>query len=336
MNPPYFRDDRIASSTSLAIGWVSRHLDRFSPFDEHNIYCPPRTKPFIELAIMLGVHVAATGDATSPFVRNAAQLLQSVSRRPDFTHWMVRLPAEFVNYAELCAAINELGGDARELRQQLQQAVDMGVLAQIERLPHRQVELRAALDWAGIRHSLPPVEDLCVETILGQPLSAPLLSDYAIYAITHVIIFACRFGLLQGALPGWLRSATIRALLSDLIVVTSQERNWDLLGELLLCWESIGFPQNSLSVAGWESFLEVFRGDGAVPPSGAGDQQELSPDTEGLNTAESSDFDRVYHTTLVAVLAGTVFLGRSRSGASSVANAITNRRISRVSEVQLI
>jgi hypothetical protein len=336
MNPQYFRDDHVASSTSLAVGWVSRHLHRFSAFDEHDTYCPPRTKPFIELAIMLGVHAAATGDETSPLVRNAMQLLQSVSRRPDFTHWIVRLPAEFVNYAELCAAINELGGDERELRQHLQQAVDMGVLAQIERLPHRQVELRAALDWAGIKHSLPPVEDLCAETILGQPLSAPLLSDYAIYAITHVIIFACRFGLLRDALPGWMRSATIKTLLSDLIVVTSQERNWDLLGELLLCWESIGFPRNRLSVAGWESFLDVFRPDGAVPPSGPGHDEELSQHIEEQNTGETSDFDRVYHTTLVAVLAGTVFLSRSRPGASPVANTTTKHRTLSGSEVQLV
>ncbi len=332
INPHYVQRDRIASSTSLAIDWVFKHLDRFSPFDEHDVYCPPRTKPFIELAIMLSVHAAATGDLTSALPLSAARLFQSASRRPDFTHWIVRLPAEIVNYAELCVAIHQLGGDARELRQCLQQAVDMGVLSQIERLPHRQVELRAALDWAGVTHSLPLVANLCAETILGQPLSAPLLSDSAIYAITHVIIFACRFGLLRGCSPGWLRSLRISTLLSDLIVVTSQERNWDLLGELLLCWDSIGFEHNRLSLAGWESFLDAFCADGAVPPSAAvRDDPDRSKHPE-----EESGFDRVYHTTLVAVLAGTVFLSRSLPRSSSVQIGTKKRSARGMSEVQLV
>lgn len=308
-NLPYHR---ITASTSAAIGWVSAHLDRFSPFDEHDAYCPTRTKPFIELAIMLSVYAAATTDARSPIVRRAATLFQNVSKRADFTDWIIRLPAEIVNYAELCAAVNELGGNSRELRERLQSAVDMGILFQVERLPHRQIELRAALDWAGVTHSLPPLADLCAKTILGQPLFAPLLSDSAIYAITHVIIFASRFGLVQSALPAWLRSETIRTLLSDLIVVASQERNWDLLGELFLCWDSMRFEHNGVTVAGWESFLEICRPDGAVPPRSVRDEKETTKDA-----GEISDFDHVYHTTLVAALAGVVFMHRARSSQSA-------------------
>lgn len=263
---------------------------------------------------MSAVYVAVTGDTASPTVQSAAKLFQAASKRADFTDWTLRFPAELVNYAELCAAVDELGGDAGELRHRLQSAVDAGVLSQVERLPHRLLELRTALDWAGVVHSLPPSGDICAQTILGKALSAPLLSDSAIYAITHVILFGSRFGLMQGALPEWLRSAPVRSLLCDLLVVTSQARNWDLLGELLLCWDCVGFKHDLVTTAGWASFLDAFRADGAVLPSPAKgvDGKAKPEDMQAEDADEASDFDHVYHTTLVAVLAGTVLLNRSR------------------------
>ena len=307
-------DFRIGPSVSLAIDWVFNHLDRFSPFDDDDMYSPSRTKPFIELAIMFAVYVAVTGDAASPAVRSAAQLFQTASKRADYTDWTLRLSEEIVNYAELCAAVDELGGDAEELRHRLQVAVDVGALSQIERLPHRLLELRAALDWAGVGHSLSPTEDICSQTILGKPLMSSLLPNSSIYAITHVILFGSRFGLKQDDLPEWLRSDSVRNLLCDLLVVTSQARNWDLLGELLLCWDCIGFEHNLVITAGWTSFLEAFRADGAVLPSPAnGVDGKADLDTMQTEHAEAmTDFDRVYHTTLVAVLAGTLLLNRSR------------------------
>jgi hypothetical protein len=323
---PNILDHRIAPSVSLAIDWVFNHLDRFTPFDDDNMYCPSRTKPFIELAIMFAVYVAVTGDTASPAVQGAAQLFQAASKRADFTDWTLRFPADIVNYAELCAAVDELGGDAGELRHRLQSAVDVGALSQIERLPHRLLELRAALDWAGVVHSLPPTCDICAQTILGKALSTSLLSDSAIYAITHVILFGSRFGLMQGALPEWLRSAPVRSLLCDLLVVTSQARNWDLLGELLLGWECIGFEHDLVITAGWASFLDAFRADGAVLPSPAkGVDGKAKPEAMLAEHAdESSDFDHVYHTTLVAVLAGTVLLNRSRLYVSTASVSAKN------------
>lgn len=311
---PDFAHHLITSPVALAFDWVSRHLNCFTPFDDDDTYRPSRTKPFVELAIMLAVYAAVTGDRTSPAVQRAAQLLQAASERPDFTDWTLRFPADIVNYAELCAAVDELGGDVKELRHRLQSAVDAGAVSHIERQPHRILELRVALDWAGVTHSLPSTSDICAQTILSTVLSAPLLSDSAIYAITHVIIFGSRFGIMRDALPEWLHSAPLRSLLCDLLVVTSQERNWDLLGELLLCWDCMGFKHDLVTSAGWTSFLEAFRADGAVlsrPPKNVDDTVK----SDGISSDHinnDSDFSNVYHTTLVAILAGTVMMNRSR------------------------
>jgi len=304
------QDDRIGRSVSRAMDWVHNQLPRFAPFDATNLYSPARTKPFIELSIMLAVYVAITGDIASPPIESAARLIQDVSKRADFTDWIIRFPAELVNYAELCSAVDQLGGDAGELKHRLQLAVDVGALSQVERLPHRLLELRAALDWAGVAHSLPPIGEMCAQTILGNALSAPLLSDSSIYAITHVILFGSRFTLMRGDLPPWFRAEPVRSLLSDLLVVTSQSRNWDLLGELLLCWDCIGFEHNLVTAAGWASFLDSFRADGAVPPNGVGKKIEREA-MLAEHADNETDFKHVYHTTLVAILAGTVSLNQS-------------------------
>lgn len=309
----YIPDQRIASSVPLAIEWAFSHLSKFSPFDENDTYSPSRAKPFFELAIMLGVYAAVTGDRESPAIRKATQFLHTASERADFTDWALRFPADIVNYAELCAALDELGGDAGELRGRLQAAVDGGALSPIERLPHRLLELRAALDWAGIGHSLPSAADICAQTIVGEVPPTPLIPDSAIYAVTHVMLFGSRFGRAREALPEWFRSDKIRSFLSDLLVVAGQARNWDLLGELLLSWDCIGLEHGLITTAGWASFLDAFRADGAVPPRPASDVSEkagpagvqIKPD------GEESDFGAVYHTTLVAALAGTVALERS-------------------------
>jgi hypothetical protein len=97
------------------------------------------------------------------------------------------------------------------------------------------------------------------------------------------------------------------------LVVTCQERNWDLLGELLLCWDCMGFEPSSLTTAAWASFLDAFQADGAVLPRPlkVNDGESEPGGTVDTHVDKASDFDFVYHTTLVAALAGLVRLQRS-------------------------
>jgi hypothetical protein len=302
---------RIAHSVLMALGWVFSRLESFSPFDE-DVYDPSRMKKFSEFALMLAVYVGLTGNRESGGVRRGIELVQDACGRADFSDWTMRAPAAIVNYAELCAVIIELGGDAQDLRLKVQSAVDAAAVSHIERVPYRLLEMRVALDWAGIKHSLPSARDLYSDTILGRPLLTPMLASEGIYAITHVILFGSRFGLTQSSLPASLQPGRIRAVLCDLLVVTCQESNWDLLGELLLCWDCMGFEPSPLTSAAWASFLGAFRADGSVPPH----PLNVKPKTPPSGTTDSSedgvsDFGTVYHTTLVAILAGSVRLSRS-------------------------
>ena len=78
--------------------------------------------------------------------------------------------------------------------------------------------------------------------------------------------------------------------------------------------------------AGWVTFLDAFRSDGAVSPGRAkGVNGKTKPEGTLTEQAdEASDFSHVYHTTLVAVMAGTVLLNRSRFHVSTAADSLKN------------
>ena len=69
-------DNRIGRSVSRAMDWVHNQLPHFTPFDAADLYSP-RTQPFIELAIMVAVYVAITGDTASPPIESAGSTHQS-------------------------------------------------------------------------------------------------------------------------------------------------------------------------------------------------------------------------------------------------------------------
>jgi hypothetical protein len=300
-------------ANAAPMDWVLDNISSFAPFDENGPYSAVRTKAFTELAVLVAVRLSVAGAGAQPGIGAAVDLLERAGKRPDFTDWMRRCPLDLVNFAELCAALHAAGRDTAALRRQLQSAVDAGMVDQVERMPHRLVELRCALDWVGIRHSLPSMAFLVERTILSSIPTPALLTKADLYALTHVVLFASRFGLDRGGLPVPMRGERSRSLLSDLLVVTAQAQNWDIFGELLLCWDCVGLAHDTFVDAAWNSFRDAFRPDGAVLPTldESGDEAVRDSLTPLLNGART-DFDAVYHTTLVAALAEIVAAGRSR------------------------
>jgi hypothetical protein len=156
----------------------------------------------------------------------AVELLLKASARPDFTDWIVRAPDILVQYVQICAALRTLGYDSPELKQRIQSAVDAGLVEQLERFPHRSLELRLSLDWAGVTHSMPAAEKLIGTSILSGPLCAPLLSRDTIYAITHVIMFSARFGISPCSLAPDVSMDRVREVICDLLVAGCQDADW--------------------------------------------------------------------------------------------------------------
>ena len=163
------------------------------------------------------------------------------------------------------------------IREQIQRALDVGLANQAERLPYQKMELLLSLERGEFSVDWPTWEDLGRSSILAQTPDALYLDEETIYALTHDIMFLNGFGTKRRVLPSWSDGISLRQTLSRLIVRVSQERHWDLLGELLLCWDCLGFDQTTIIQRGWTAFLAMQQDDGSfLGPERDGDQKTLA------------------------------------------------------------
>lgn len=287
-----------------AAGWAFANQDRFSPFDESDTYIPSRLKAFVEFAIMTAAY-----DAYCPSTRDAqcgaaVDLIAACAERDDFTDWLFRRPEIVVEFAEVLGSLHELRRESPRLLHKLRSAIIVDALSHVERVPHRVLEVALVNEWANLDLlQMPRLETLVEVTILAAKLRTPWIGREAAYAITHVIMFIYRFGLVRSRLALSLPTVDLRRLLTDLLVINSAEGDWDLLGEVLLCWKCLGLPPTPLTFAAWQCFLNAQQTDGSFLPS-----RDAATTDDGERNPSGDNVQLRYHTTFVAVLAGTAWL----------------------------
>jgi hypothetical protein len=188
------------------------------------------------------------------------------------------------------------------------------------------MEERLALEWGAFHHSLPTWKQLVDDSILRKAPSPLHLDTEAAYQITHVILFLFGFGIRRGPVQIPDRART-RGLLIALIVTFCGERHWDLVGELLLCWDCLQLESGEIYEKAWDVFMAQQADDGSFagpqspPESNGGDRER------GKTLKNRRRFLERYHTTLVAILAGNCYLRRLPHRSS---RAAPTRRASRV------
>ena len=294
-------EGEIRALTSKAMGWAVSHLDEFDPFKGGRTFEMRHGQKLAELAMMVHAYVELTGDA-GPQVRQILDLLRSAQRSRELCDRLMRAPAELILYCILYVVLRSRGFDDPAQRELLQRAIDAGFLDRSERVVHRQMDVGLHLEWGGFKHNWPSPESLYDSSILAHSTSPLYLDENAIYALTHILMFVYGFGLRSPATPA-AETEAVRRMLSLLLVASCQEHHWDLLVELLLCWDCVGFEVTPIYEASWRALLGVQREDGAIP----GPESAL-PD---VKAGVLGDFGHHYHTTLVSIIAGALHARRS-------------------------
>ncbi len=302
-------ESEIEAMMSGALRWVDEHLDEFDPFKGGRPFEMRHGQKIAELATMLHCYVELTGDEEGPEARRILDLVRTADRNRELTDRLLRSPAELVLYCILYVVLRARGHDDPDRREVLQRAVDAGLLGQTERVVHRQMDISLHLEWAGLEHSWPSLEDLYAASILGQRPCPLYLDENAVYALTHVLMFLYGFGLRRPAREQMIDRGELQRLLSRLLIIACQEHHWDLLAELLLCWDCADLAATAVSEASWRALLNAQEPGGAVP----GPETALPPGRTAANPPLGA-FAHRYHTTLVCIIAGAVRLNRSRSG----------------------
>lgn len=286
------------------MAWMDAHLDEFDPFAAGQPFEIRLGQRVGELAILLHSYLALTGRSDDRTALRMAKMLERIQHHPEFVARLIRSPLEFILFAEVYANLRAVGRDDPEMHALIQRVLDAGFLQQTERFPNRMMDIRACLDMGGLESDFPPLPVLYKRSILAGRLDPLLLSQDDLYAITHVLMFLYGFGTrCDYSVPEGSR-ADLECLLPGLLVLVAQERHWDLMAELLICWECVGLAATEISERAWEELEELQDSEGAVPgPEWAARlHSELSEPSEAP-ADRGSYFSHHYHTTLVSLIA---------------------------------
>ena len=299
-----------------ALAWTGRNLAGFNPFPDGANYDLNLGQRVGELAILVQVYVLLTGDRTSRRLQLLARELERMQGRRAFSDRMMRRPVEFVLFAQVYSTLRTLGAEAPEQRALIQRVLASGFLDHTERIPYRQMELVSCLESAGIRHPYPSLRELHATSILKQVPNPLFLDEDGLYAVTHVLMYLHALGTHRGAMvPAGSRQALTDSLAAQ-VVIAAQEHHWDLLAELLLCWECLGFPREDIVLKGWLALAGMQDRRGGIPgPEWAQALYDASVQARPLKPLASRRdfyFSHHYHTTLVSALAACVCLHRTQ------------------------
>jgi hypothetical protein len=294
-----------------ALGWIVEHLPDFDPFRGGRSFDLRNGQRVGELALLLQAYVLLTGNRQNEGIRQIASLLKSVLANREFSDRPLRSQLDFVLATQVYSALRTVGCEDARQRELLERLLRVNFVMHTERLPYRLMEVVFAVEWAGLSHSLPSMQSIYPVTLLGRTLCPLHLHDDDIYAITHVLMYLYALGTRSdNAVPAKQRNE-LNKTLSCLIVIACQDRHWDLLAELLICWDCLGNETTQIHKRAWRVLLDSQNKDGSIPgPEWAQHLMNASMSAKGTKEKEFHYFAHYYHTTLVGCICGCLRLKR--------------------------
>jgi hypothetical protein len=285
------------------------HLDHFDPFAGGRQPDPRDGRRVTGLATMALTYAERHPEPSGAAIDAIVARLMHIRSGPRLAHRVPRDPAEFGLVCGTYGALRRLGHEDPSMRELLQRAVDAGILDEVGRLPRLRMDLRLSLEHAGIRHRWPSFGAMAAESILASPLAVPLMDDASAHALTHAVMTATAFGLVDE--PGLRTVPGLGETIDGLVAASARAHRWDLLAELLMCVDCAGLPRTPVTERGWACLLwRRRRPDGAVP----GPLTAMGPHRD-IDARDRSEWDVARHcrTTLTAIMAGTLRLAGAAS-----------------------
>ena len=313
-------------SLAKALGWLDANAAHFAWGETQTA---EGGKHALELGIALHALARPGGALASPaheLPRALYDIFSAIAERDDVRLSPPRSMQRVLLQAMLDSLLRDAGRHSPIGLEPSRAALRAGVGAHEELAAYLRMEEQMFLDWAGLDHDLPSPAALAAQSMLARRLSALRLNEAGAYQLTHDIMF---LGELDPAHPAYGTTPLDRAssdsvtdttpprqVLADLMIVFVGEPHWDLLGELLLCWDCLDLPDDATVHACRAAFLAAQDADGSTPADG---RQPAEPEV-----AETPDqrFRRRYHTTLVRAL---MHDGQARRAAASRASAPSHR-----------
>lgn len=279
--------------------WLSGNVDFFDPFKDGELsgLCEI---PLSELAILTLCALRSGVRIDQHIIARFLDLLESSYTEPSYEERPFREPEALVSHLIVHAALWQSGRlKSRAWHTAAERLVRHGTLTAPSLPPHRMMELRHALDLAGVCHDMPPYHALFEATIAARPLNPIFVSKPEAYILTHVLFYASDLGAREPLGIDAANRVRLEATLERLLAMHVAAGDWDLAAEFVFSSQCLRRPNCYLDVA-MEYLIRAQRPSGAVPGTRA--TSVATPDGSG-SVNDQQDISAFYHTTLVSALA---------------------------------
>jgi hypothetical protein len=265
-------------------GWVDRELDNFTPWYEKGVTRPASLQRFAEIAIAYDtleespLSVPSLEARWKPFINShlSDPAFGELARSRLDWAWALLLPYLVMRKRGL---LNEYH-DATLLYSHR-----AGFPEALEVVPYRALDYAYFAQAAGFPALAGDTSDrLFARTFAAQASCRYLVNCRSAYALTHSILYASSFG--QNSVPLH-RLPNAAAIVDSMIIDCCLRKEYDLLGELLICSVVLQSCKSMIRELGLSVFLTALDGSGCLLPN---------------NRVNEGSFENCYHTTLVGLI----------------------------------
>lgn len=284
---------RCREAIAGAQSWLDAHTERFQlvPNCRDEKQYETRFKPLVELALLCHVLTRERHRvANAPWVVWAQSTAEQLFPHVEWEGLMesFRLHSSSTLGLAIYPLLTSACGKTSPFAAEAKALLESDFAQAQERTPMREMDYHFTRHCMGTSIPLDEVRKQISRTVLRIQFDPMLMDTDALYDLTHVVLYATRFGCATWCAPNsgidvWLGESLGIMMLARLLM-----QDADLGAELLLVHLYTGRPLEKLTVNCIERLLAARTATGAFRgPTYGSDQRD--------------DFDSNYHTTLVAI-----------------------------------
>lgn len=278
--------------------WINNNKNEFFPLCTNKIN-PLRSKAIVELAFMCMYYSRFYDINNDKMMANTLSFLIKTIKTPIYRERIIRNPALLSMYGTVYVALRNCGYEDKNLRKMFQTVLNQGYATKIERIGFRKMDLFYLLACGNFEQDI-SIEKIFSETILSTNPPIIHLLDSDVYSITHTLFYLTDFGRKDISFISQKKQKYIKWLITILLGIYIRERNWDIVGELMIACICIQWYPTTLLNLGWEELIENQLFDGSIPGPSFSLEQYNKLDASNKRTYI---FEQNYHTTLVTFMA---------------------------------
>jgi hypothetical protein len=291
---------------SKAINWIFSNRNQFLSLEKAEDF-NDHIKRMGELVLLCQLYKTIMPRTLNLQIEKLLYLVIRKLNEPDYVEQIVRSSNRFVSslvpFATICCSLYKCKYEIKPLSDILYKLIEIKYPILRDLPPSRLMDLRYSLDAMSISNSLPKMASLFKKTLLAKNPPILYLSQFDVYAITHIIFYLSNFGLRKIEEMSISQMHYVRWLIDALMGLFLYQKNWDIVAELLMCYQCLNFYSQPLCSIAWNNLMRTQKKDGSFTGATSPGLTIKDEIKEPINY----EFRENYHTTIVTLVASLLY-----------------------------